>query len=280
MSISDVREVIGKLNLLLYISPFVGQLREHNVEFADHNKPLIFAHRGAHAVEPENSLEAFQLALEMGCDGIELDVRLTANEEFVVFHDRRLKRMTGDRNRVDKVSSQYLEQLNLNGDPEAKIPSLEEVLELIRDRAWLNLEIKPRLFHKNGALNRLIGVLRNFGLKETVIVSSFNFKILKEFHQLAPEYHLGFIYRHRIYAAFIDTTILSSLHPHHHLVNAQYLENAWRKGLNVLAWTVDKEKTIRRMISLGVDGIITDNPELALELKRSLRPERTPVHTE
>ncbi len=254
--------------------------QEHTVEFSAKNKPLIFAHRGAHAVEPENSLEAFQLALEMGCDGIELDVRLTANEEFVVFHDRRLKRMTGDRNRVDKVSSHYLENLSLNGDPEVKIPTLEAVLELVGDRAWLNLEIKPRLFHKNGALNKLIGVLRQFGLKDNVIISSFNYKILREFHQLAPDYHLGFIYRHRIYAAFIDTRILTSLHPHHHLVNARYLESAWKRGLKVLTWTVDKEKTIRKMIALGVDAIITDNPETALEIKKSMKPHQIPVHTE
>ncbi len=248
--------------------------------FEGQQRPLIFAHRGAHGIEPENSLEAFQQALAMGCDGIELDVRLTANEQMVVFHDRRLKRMTGDRNRVDKVSSHYLEGLHLNGDPTAKIPTLEQVLELIGHRAWINLEIKPRLFRTNGALQKLVNLLRQFRLVDNVIISSFNFKILQEFHALAPEYHLGFIYRHRIYAWLIDTRILASLHPHHHLVTPRYLERAWQKGLKVLTWTVDREKTIRKMIELEVDAIITDNPETALALRNQLKPQSVAVPTE
>ena len=248
--------------------------------FEGQARPLIFAHRGAHSTEPENSLEAFQQALAMGCDGIELDVRLTANEEMVVFHDRRLKRMTGDRNRVDKVSSQYLQGLNLNGDPTAKIPTLAQVLDLIGHQAWINLEIKPRLFRNNGALQKLVDLLRQFRLVDNVIVSSFNFKIIQEFHELAPEFHLGFIYRHRIYAFFIDTRILTSLHPHHHLVTPRFLERAWQKGLSVLAWTVDKEKTIRKMIDLGVDAIITDVPETALAIRQEAKPHNIAVSTE
>ncbi len=248
--------------------------------FQGGHRPLIFAHRGAHGVEPENSLEAFQQALSMGCDGIELDVRLTANEEMVVFHDRRLRRMTGDRNRVDKVSSHYLQKLHLNGDPAAKIPTLEQVLELVGQRAWINLEIKPRLFRTNGALQKLVKLLRAFHLKDNIIISSFNFPILKEFHELAPEYHLGFIYRHRIYAWFIDTHILTTLHPHHHLVTPRFLERAWQQGLTVLAWTVDKEKTIRKMIALGVDAIITDSPEIALAMRQQLKIQKIAVATD
>ncbi len=241
--------------------------------------PLVFAHRGAHAVAPENSLQSFEEAIQMGCDGIELDIRFTATRDIVVFHDRRLLRMTGRLGKVHKMPIEKLRRIYLRGDPNHRIPTLEDVLDLLRDRVLINLDIKPHPFYMDGLEAQLIKMLRDFKLRENIIISSFNFKILKRIAALAPEYHLGYIFRHKIYTLFIEREILHSMHPNYRLVNRLYVDHLHERGFSIHVWTVDRAKAMEKMIRLGVDAIITNKPEVYFQVVKKIQ-EESPLVTQ
>ena len=224
-------------------------------------RPLIFAHRGANSFAPENSIPAFEAALQLGCDGIEMDLRLTASGDVIVFHDRRLSRMTGCRGNVQQMALSEIRQCYLQNNSHFKIPVLEEVLEVIGDRMLINLDIKKEIMRNNGLEEKIIRILRDFNLKDNIIISSFNPLVLKKFYTLAPDFSLGFIYRQRSHKLIFNGVPVDSLHVYHRILTRRYIENLHNRHYKVYAWTVDKEKHLRRMVDIGVDGIITNYPD-------------------
>jgi len=233
--------------------------------------PMVFAHRGVHHEAPENSLKAFEEAIQMGCHGIELDLRFTASRDIVVFHDRVLLRMTGKLGRISRRTITELKNIYLKGDPNHPIPSLEDVLDILRDRVLINLDIKPHPLYLDGLEEKLVKTLRRFKLAENVLISSFSVRVLKKIRALAPEFLLGFIYRHRIYSWFVDKQLLHSFHPHHHLIRSSYVDSLHRQGVAVHVWTVDRPSVMRKVIRAGVDAIITNRPEVYFQVIEEMR---------
>ncbi|RMH77481.1 MAG: hypothetical protein D6681_20915 [Calditrichaeota bacterium] len=229
-------------------------------------RPLIFAHRGANSFAPENSLAAFEAALQMGCDGIEMDLRFTASGDVVVFHDRRTYRMTGCRGHVHQLSLKQLREFRLQEKREHFIPTLQEALELIRDRTWINLDVKKESMRSNGFEEKILSILRDFHLCDNIIISSFNPVVIKRFHALAPEFRLGFIYKRRSHKIVANGVPLDSLHVYYRALSRRYVANLHARGYRVYAWTVDRESSMRRMLEKGVDGIITNKPESFYQL--------------
>jgi glycerophosphoryl diester phosphodiesterase len=232
--------------------------------------PVVFAHRGANSFAPENSLVAFQKAIEMGCDGIELDVRPCSSGEIVVFHDRHTQRMTGTRGAVHKMRFAEIKGLTLkhNSSCSERIPRLEEVLDLARKKVRINIDVKKESFTRNGLEDKILKIIKDFHLEDNVIISSFNPIVLKRIAQIRPDLHLGFIFRNRSSMMMLNGHPVRSLHARYRILSQRYIGHLNQKANQVYSWTVDKAQAMKKQIALGVDGIITNKPEIYFQLKR------------
>lgn len=233
------------------------------------NYPIVFAHRGANSFAPENSLPAFEKAIELSCDGIELDVRPTTCGHVAVFHDRNTFRMTGVRNHIQRLGLSHIKELRLKDlvDSELKIPLLEEVLDLAGKNILINIDIKKESLVKNGFEEKIIKILNDFGLQENIIISSFNPFVLKKIAYLNPRLHMGFIFRNRSSMMMLNGQPVRSLHARYRILSNRYINNLYQRSGKIYAWTVDEEEAMIDLIQRGVDGIITNRPETFLKLK-------------
>ena len=236
-------------------------------------KPAIFAHRGASRYAPENTLSAFQLALEQHADGIELDVHLTADGEMVVIHDRDLSRTTDGAGYVDKMSLADIRKADA-GEGQ-RIPTLTEVLELVGTQAILNIELKGFSTSASDLPQAVIDLLEAHGMVQNVIISSFHPRLLAVTRRLQPDIKIGLLMTAGVLFKLVSgifEPILqpSSLHPHYSSVNPRYLQKARANNRRVLAYTVNQPEDMRRLFAMGIDGIITDDPLTARQVREEL----------
>jgi glycerophosphoryl diester phosphodiesterase len=240
--------------------------------------PLNIAHRGANETAPENTLAAFHKALDLGADGIELDVRLSADGVPVVIHDATVDRTTDGAGPVAGMDLGQLRALDAGGwfDPGftgERIPTLEEVLGVFGGRTWLNLELKGVRILDDELVSAVAGVLGQLELAQDVLISSFNPYLLRQVRRLAPSYPVALLYASSpLLLRQLGQLLLGSrpaaVHPHHALVNRQRVARAHKVGTRVNVWTVDARGRMQELISAGVDGIITNQPALLREVLR------------
>ncbi|MBE3554432.1 MAG: glycerophosphodiester phosphodiesterase [Thermicanus sp.] len=231
-------------------------------------RPLIFAHRGASGDAPENTMTAFRLALEQGADGIELDVQRTADRKLVVIHDETLERTTDGKGLVATKTYKELSQMNAaahfgNGYGGEPIPLLEEVLAWIAPTSLLlNIELKNGILPYEGMEEEVVELVRHYGLNNRVILSSFNHYSLVTLGRIAPEMERAILYVAGLYEPweYAGRVGATSLHPYFYNAVQEIIQGTKRAGMKIRPWTVDREGDLSRMISLGVDGIITNYP--------------------
>lgn len=244
---------------------------------SEHGKPLVWAHRGACDVAPENTLAAFDAAVVAGADGIELDVTRCATGEVVILHDDTLDRTTNGSGRVEALSFDALRRLDAGSwfAPQfagERIPTLDEALELAGQRLLVNIEIKSvRPLASTGIEELVAASVRARGLQERVIISSFNPAILRRMCRLAPELARALLYAPDLPIVLARAWLRPwvqprALHPLFSMVDADYMAWARRKGYRVNVWTVNEESDMAALIGLGVDGIITNHPRRLREL--------------
>ena len=235
-------------------------------------RPLNIAHRGASLVAPPNTLAAFRRAAELGADGVELDVHLSADGVPVVIHDFTVDGTTDGSGPVAAMTLAELKQLDAGrrfGAPFAgeRIPTLEEVLEAVGGRVLLNIELKSTSPRDTGLERVVIALVERHGLSQRVLLSSFNPISLWRAKRLAPHIAVGLLHApelpfplRRGWFGFLFRH--EARHPEHTMVNARYKAWAERRGYRVNTWTVDEPSEMRRLIALGVDGIITNAPDV------------------
>lgn len=222
---------------------------------------LKIGHRGAKAHVAENTLASFQKALDMGADGIELDVHVCATGELVVIHDFTVDRTTNGTGEVHKLTLAELKRLKVEG--EHTIPTLEEVLELAGKRCFLNIEMKGR--HTAQPLSQLMELYVNTKgyTYDDFIVSSFQREELMIMSEINPDIHLGVLTQASVTQAWEWALEFSAkaLHPHFSLLTESNVKKAKQAGYKVYTWTVNEFEDIERVKLYDVDGIISDNPE-------------------
>lgn len=233
-------------------------------------KPLVLAHRGASAYAPENTLAAFNLAFELGADGIELDVSLTRDGIPVVIHDDTVDRTTNGHGAVNQFTLAELQQLDASNRMEKyrgeKIPTLEEVLRAVGKRGLINIEIKSTGLKTDGVEGAVLAAIENTGAPR-VLISSFNPLALRRMFLLDPRLPRGLLYAPRL-PIFLRRAWLrplvrpTALHPHFSMVTREFVAWAHQRGYQVNTWTVDEPDVARRLIEWGVDGIITNKPDV------------------
>ena len=227
--------------------------------------PKIIAHRGASAHAPENTIAAFQLALEQGADGIELDVMLSKDGKLVVIHDDRVDRTTDGKGLVREMTLVELKSLNA-GDGQ-RIPTLSEVFEKFGGRFIINVELK----NYSSVFDRLpvevAKLVKEYQLEETVIISSFNPFNLPRFHKKLPGVALGLLTNVNTAKKWIWRLFeYDALHPHYSDVDQVLVAALHRRNRKVNVWTVDDPAEIKRLAALDVDSIITNDPKAAREV--------------
>lgn len=241
------------------------------------NPCKVFAHRGASHYAPENTLPAFALAAAQGADGIELDVHLSKDGELVVIHDETLDRTTDGTGLVRDHTLAQLQALcadnHMPGFADARIPTLREVLELIRPTPLLvNIELKTGVLWYEGIEQKALDLVREMGMADRVIWSSFNHYSIEEVRRLAPEAETAYLYSDIIcgverYAAAHG---VRGLHPGLWNVKmTDLLQRYLASGLAVRVWTVDAAADLRWLLAAGAD-VITNDPPLALTVRAAL----------
>ncbi len=240
--------------------------------FIDTNQTLNIAHRGASAAAPPNTLAAFEKAAELGADGIEFDVHLSADGVPVVIHDATVDATTDGSGRVPEMTLAQLKQLDAGSyfDPAfagERIPTLEEVLETMGNRLLLNVELKSTSLYDDGLERAIVAQIKRRKLDERVLFSSFNPFSLRRVKRIAPHIPVGLLYVPSLPLPLYQILLAAlvpheACHPGYTTVGARYVAWARRRGYRVNVWTVDDPDEMRRLIGLGVDGIITNVPNV------------------
>lgn len=239
---------------------------------------LVLGHRGASAYAPMNTLPAFELAAAQGADGIELDVHRSKDGHAVIVHDFTVDKTTDGSGTVTEMTLAQLKALDAGSWFGAefagtRIPTLDEVFEAVGDKLYINVEIKSMSQETDGVEQIVADVITRFNMQERVVVSCFNPLTLDRFRRIMPGVPLGFLYEPATFAqtgAMMGALDLSceAWHPHHTMIDAAYMRRAADEGVLVNTWTVNEPELAVSLRDLGVNGIVTDKPDVILQALR------------
>ncbi|MGB9599952.1 MAG: glycerophosphodiester phosphodiesterase, partial [Myxococcota bacterium] len=210
---------------------------------------------------------AFKKAAMMGCDGVEFDVRLTQDNEVVVFHDESLKRIFGIDENVRDISFERLKRIT-----EGKIPRLRDALNVVKDMKFINIELKIDGKFSGILEERVLKITNEFDINKKTLYSSFNPLSIGIIKRLNRDAQTGFLFDGGAFYKELGALISSflrcqSVNPEYRILNDFMMMHYREWGLKVYVWTVDKKADIIEMMRLGVDGIITNRPEIALKIR-------------
>lgn len=234
----------------------------------------VIAHRGASGYAPENTLRAFQQAVLLGADGVELDVQLTRDGELVVIHDETLDRTTTGAGRVYSYTFAELRTLDAgrwfspSPKPE-RIPHLREVLELLAGTdLLLNVELKNDVVPYEGIEAKLCTLLQDYP-NQQVIVSSFNHYSLRKLKQINPACNIALLYMERIVEPWLyaHKQKAVALNPHYPNIVPELVAGCREANVALYAWTVNREEDMKRLLVAGIDGVMTDYPARLMSLR-------------
>ena len=222
---------------------------------------LKIAHRGAKAYEPENTLQAFQKALDLNSDGIELDVHLSADGHIIVIHDETIDRTTNGTGLVNDFTLAELKSFLI--DEKYQIPTLNEVFDLVDKKCLINIELKGL-----GTPSKVVALIEDYISEKNwnynhFIISSFEWNMLEETSNLNPNIPIGVLTEEDLSKAlaFAEKIKAKAIHPDFQLLNENNVLQMHDKGFLVLPWTVNSEEDIKKVKSYKVNGIISDNPD-------------------
>ncbi len=222
------------------------------------DKILKIGHRGANGYEPENTLISFDKAIEMGADGIELDVHLSVDGHLVVIHDETVDRTTNGNGIVNKMTLAEIKAIRIN--EKFEIPTLQEVLDLVNRRCFVNIELK------NGeTAEKVVQLIEEYISAKNwnhahFIVSSFDWNALQQVRLLNDAIRIGVLTETDLNLAISFARFMKAeaLHPDFQLITKEAVATLKQKGILVFPWTVNDPIDIQKIKDFGVDGIITD----------------------
>ena len=225
------------------------------------------AHRGASADRPENTLAAFELAIEQGADVIEVDVRATADMHLVAMHDADVDRTTNGSGAVRSLTLAEVQALDSGGGE--RVPTIESVLNLAKGRIRVNLDLK-----EPEVAEPAVRMVRDLGVEGAVTYISFLPEAWDILDRIAPDSSVVQLVDSASALAGIamgelaHAGVRSGVGMPHGLVSSEIVDRMHRRGMGVFAWTVDDESEMRRLISAGVNGIVTNRPAALAEVIR------------
>ncbi len=240
----------------------------------------VFAHRGSSGTCPENTILAYKEAVEVGSDGIEIDVQYTKDNELVVIHDSTVNRTTNGKGLVKDYTLEEIKRLDAGSwfseqFALEQIPTIEEVLAFVKEKEGLllNIELKNVVIHHEGIEERVIQLVREYGLTKRVILSSFNHISLHKFSKLAPEIECAVITLDKQYKPwdYIASVGAAGWHPQWSKID-QYIINEMKKRKHpVRIYTINRVDQMEAFLANNIDAIMTDYPGRAVQIRNKLK---------
>jgi glycerophosphoryl diester phosphodiesterase len=237
--------------------------------------PLVIAHRGASFIAPENTIPAIKAAIELGADGVELDVKLSKDGVLILHHDQTLDRTTDGSGPIAEWNWSELACLDAGSHhseqfQNTRIPRLDEIFELFGDDLIYNLELTEYGRPLTRITSRTIELVKDFGLEANVIYSSFNPLELIRAVGKVEKRRIALLMAART-PEFIQMLIRrivphSTYHPEDELTTKALVEATKKRGQRINVWTVNNPARMQMLLEWGVDGIITDVPDEAVSV--------------
>ena len=229
---------------------------------------------------PENTLAAFRLAVEQGADGIELDVKLSRDGEVVVFHDQMTQRITGETGRVNQLTLTELKRLSAgaffaDSFRKEKIPTLKEVFETVGDNVFLFIELTNYLSWSDGLVEKTAALVKEHHLEHRAVFISFLPWNISRLKKLLPNVPFGLLMlqgiagncaRSNTFRRFSPNCIL----PKYLDVTPKLIHEEHNQGRQVITWTVNDRELMIKFMRMGINGLITNDPPTALQLREQL----------
>ncbi len=219
---------------------------------------LNIAHRGASGHAPENTLSAFRLAIKQKADMIELDVHQTKDSHIIVHHDEYLKTTILRKIFIKDMTLKEVRKINKN------IPTLNEVLRLIKGKIKLNIEIKHGSGYYPDIERNICSMLKKAGLLKNTVISSFDSDCLRNLRKISKAAVIGFLYNKKDWKGALKQAIdlnAYSFHISYKIMSKEVIAEAHKRGLKLFVYTINREEDMKGAVMLGVDGIFTDFPD-------------------
>jgi glycerophosphoryl diester phosphodiesterase len=228
-----------------------------------------YAHRGASGYCPENTMIAFEKAINLGCTGIETDVQMTSDGVLVLIHDEMVNRTTEGAGFVKDYTYNEIRKLNAGSWFSSeysgiKIPSVEElILFSLNKSIVLNFEIKSEIINYKGIEEKLIELIYKYNIQDRVIISSFNHYSTVKCKEISKDIKTGILYYENLYKpeGYAKSVLAEALHPYFYVLNKEVMERARIQGLMVNTYTVNDVNYMRYFVQHKIDGIITNYPD-------------------
>jgi glycerophosphoryl diester phosphodiesterase len=271
------RNVLWGLSAAVIVVAFaISAVLNHQtmLNLVDSEETEVIAHRGFIQGGVENTLPALQAAAKAGADRVEFDVMETKDGKFVVMHDTNLKRLAGKNLNVKDLTQDELTQITVrSGNMEAKIPSLEEWIQLsIQLNLPQLLEIKLHGGETPDLVPRLLAVLDRAGVTESYTYHTLSREVVEELKRLRPQVVVGFIMP--INFGGVPNVEADFLVVEQQSYSPRFERQAWAAGYNVIVWTVDDQQQMRDYLNDAVDGIISDQPDLGVKERADIAEEK------
>ncbi len=242
----------------------------------------IYAHRGAMGTYPENTMLAFEKALEMGVDGLEVDVHMTSDGELVVIHDEYVERRTDGEGMIRDMTLEQVRKLSAGvrykdfpayeeAWDDEKVPTLEEVLELAeRHDIELNIELKTNKVLYEGIEEKVDAMVSGFSIEHKVVYSSFHLPTLIRMKTIDPNARIAWLNKKvpAIIYDYINTLKLDAVHLSYKAV-LKKMERIRKTEDKVRVWTVNDKESAKQFFELGVEAIMTDFPEEMIQVREA-----------
>ncbi len=247
-------------------------------------KPTIFAHRGASAYAPENTLAAFELAVRQQANGIELDAKLSGDGQVIVIHDQTLERTTNGTGRVSQTPLAAIKELDAGEHFDTRfrgetVPTLSEVFGAVGEKTFINVELTNYESPGDLLAEKVAKLVNYHHLSDRLLFSSFNPIVLRRIHRLLPEVPLGFLALPAGAGSLVRSILgrwlvpYQALHPEFNDITNKLVQGCHQRGHRIYTYTVNQVESMIMCFKLGVDGIITDDPPLALQTLDRFRKE-------
>ena len=223
---------------------------------------MIMGHRGAAALEPENTLLSIARAMEIGVDAVEIDVHLSKDKEIVVIHDSTVDRTT---NGTGPVSSYALKEIKkLDAGKGETIPTLDEVIDLIGNKVRLVIELK-----EEGTERKVVELIKRNNLDDNVYVISFWHRLVKTVKEMDSCIKTGVL----LVGCPVDASVATNasadaLVMRYNFLDKKFVETAHKEGLKVFIWNIDDRDLLKPFVDMRVDGIGSNDPRVLVEYFR------------
>ncbi len=242
------------------------------------NKPMVVAHRGLSGKAPENTIAAFARALDAGVSMIEFDVQITRDGRIVVIHDNTVNRTTDGTGNVSDYTLGELKKLDAGAWFDKKftgerIPTLEEALELISPKAWINIEIKStRVIRKSDTniTDSTLDIVREMGLLDRVLFSSFNHRLMRYLKEKEPSVHTGVIFHPFLHYGRMPSSLARPAGAEVFVcskreVTRRRIADAEKNNIIIGVYGLQNQRDIEDMLSLGIHVLVSDYPDIILQ---------------